>query len=83
MVGVPTVGTKVGLVDDWAPDAAVAVPIGDAVAIADAVVRLADDETERLRLAGAAQRRALAGDADDTARRFRALYAELIVKRSR
>ena len=83
MVGVPTVGTKVGLIDDWAPDAAVAVPVGDAVAIADAVVRLADDESERLRLADAAQCRALAKDADDTARRFRALYAEVIVRRSR
>jgi glycosyltransferase involved in cell wall biosynthesis len=83
MVGLPTVGTKVGLIDDWAPDAAVAVAVGDAVALADAVVRLAGDESERLRLAGAAHRRALAADADDTARRFRAVYAEVIVRRSR
>jgi glycosyltransferase involved in cell wall biosynthesis len=77
VAGVPTVGTSVGHTADFAPDAAVAVPVGDAEALADAILRLAADEDERLRLAAAAQARALREDADFTARRFRRLYAAL------
>ncbi len=77
VAGVPTIGTAVGHVADWAPGAAVAVPIGDAEALAAAVVGLADDEPERLRLAAAAQMRALACDADMTARLHQELYARV------
>jgi glycosyltransferase involved in cell wall biosynthesis len=75
VAGVPTVGTAVGHIADFAPDAALAVPVGDDVALADAIVRLSDDENHRLRLARAAQERAVSEDADFTAKRFRALYA--------
>lgn len=77
VAGVPTVGTRVGHVADFAPEAAVAVAVGDAEALAAAILRLAADESERLRLAAAAQEHALAEDADFTARRFRSLYEEL------
>jgi glycosyltransferase involved in cell wall biosynthesis len=76
--GVPTVGTAVGHVADWAPWAAVAVPIGDATALAAAIARLATDEDERLRLGQAAQALVLAEDADATARRTRELYGEVM-----
>lgn len=75
VAGVPTVGTAVGHIADFAPDAALAVPVGDDVALADAIARLNEDEGLRLQLAQAAQRRALDEDADFTAMRFRALYA--------
>jgi len=75
VAGVPTVGTNVGHIADFAPEAAVAVPVGAAAALADAIARTASDEPERLRLAGAAQARALARDADFTAAEFRRLYA--------
>ena len=75
VAGVPTVGTAVGHIADFAPDAALAVPVGDDVALADAIARLSDNEDLRLRLARAAQERAICEDADFTAARFRALYA--------
>jgi glycosyltransferase involved in cell wall biosynthesis len=77
VAGVPTVGTCVGHIAEWAPDAAVAVPVGDWGAMAGAVAQLLDDEELRLSLAREAQRRALAEDADYTAERFRALYARV------
>jgi glycosyltransferase involved in cell wall biosynthesis len=77
-VGVPTVGTAVGHVVEWAPDAAIAVPVGDAEALAAALHRLAGDESFRLRLARAARLRALREDADYTAACFDKLYAELL-----
>ena len=75
--GVPTVGTAVGHLAEWSPEAALAVPVGDAAEMASAIAGLIGDEPRRLRLAQAAQRRALAMDADETARRFLAMYAEL------
>jgi glycosyltransferase involved in cell wall biosynthesis len=77
VAGVPTVGTAVGQVADWAPAAAVAVPVGDAEAMAREIEALDRDEPRRLRLASEALRRATACDADDTARRFEAIYAEV------
>jgi len=76
-VGVPTVGTAVGHIAEWAPAAALAVPVGDASALADAIRRLLADEELRLRLAAGAQLRALCEDADHTARAFEALYLRL------
>jgi glycosyltransferase involved in cell wall biosynthesis len=74
MLGVPTVGTQVGHVSEWAPDAALAGPPGDAAALAANLIRLIDDDSLRLALAVEAQRRALADDADCTARLFEAQY---------
>ncbi len=77
VAGVPTAGTAVGHIADWAPEAARAVAVGDHAALADAIAGLAGDEDARLRLAHAAQKAALAVDADLTARTLRALYDDL------
>jgi glycosyltransferase involved in cell wall biosynthesis len=76
-VGVPTVGTAVGHIAEWAPEAAIAVPVGDDEALAAALDRVLRDEPLRLRLARAAWLRALREDADYTAACFERLYAEL------
>ncbi|MGE3958926.1 MAG: glycosyltransferase [Vicinamibacterales bacterium] len=75
--GVPIVGTAVGYVADWTPDAAVAVPPGDAGALAAAIEALLRDPGRRQRLAGAAAAWARAHDANATAARFEALYESL------
>jgi glycosyltransferase involved in cell wall biosynthesis len=83
MAGVPAVGTAVGLVAELAgadPPAAVAVPVGDAAALGDAIVALALDPARRARLGEAARTWALAHDADWTAASFEALYAEVVAK---
>lgn len=77
VAGVPTVGTAVGHLADWAPAAAVAVPIGDARSLADAFAAIARDDGRRLAIAHEAQRRALAIDADYTARAFEHIYSEV------
>jgi len=74
IAGVPTVGTAVGHIADWAPQAAVAVPVGDAPALAAAVRELARDEPRRLRLAAAAQRAAEPFHADRSTQAFREIY---------
>lgn len=74
VAGVPTVGTAVGHIAEWANVAALAVPVGDADALADAMARVLDDEALRMRLAREAQRRALAEDADHTAEFFEDMY---------
>jgi glycosyltransferase involved in cell wall biosynthesis len=81
VAGVPTAGTAVGHIADFAPHAAIAVPVGDAAALAAAIRKIAADEEERLRLAAAAQALALAADADFTSREFRRLYAALCERR--
>src|SRR5262249_43225723 len=69
--GVPTVGTAVGYVADWAPHGrAVAVPVGDHEALASAIIELIEDSARRRRMAESARAWALAHDADWTARRF-------------
>lgn len=80
VAGVPTVGTAVGHVAEWTPQAAVAVPARDPEALARETLRLLEDEGRRLSLAGEAQRRAVACDADWTARRFEALYDDVAAK---
>lgn len=74
VVGVPAVGTAVGHFAEWAPAAASAVPVADPDALARAIRMLLADEALRLRIARAAQRRAVREDADCTARTFEALY---------
>ena len=77
LVGVPTIGTAVGHIAEWSPSAAVAVPIEDHAALANAIQRVLADEDVRLRLAETAQRRAMSEDADYTARTFETLYRQL------
>jgi glycosyltransferase involved in cell wall biosynthesis len=77
VAGVPTVGTAVGHLTEWAPDAAVAVPVGDHTALADAAAALLLDEERRLTLAAAAHARALREDADLTARATVEMYGEM------
>jgi glycosyltransferase involved in cell wall biosynthesis len=74
IAGVPTIGTQVGHIADFAPEAAVGVPIGDVAALADAIGQLAADEPRRLRIAAAAQERALRLDADHTCREILRVY---------
>jgi glycosyltransferase involved in cell wall biosynthesis len=81
VVGVPTVGTAVGHVAEWAPDAALAVPVGDYAGLANAIGRLLGDEDHRLRVAGEALQRATRENADYTAGRFQALYSSLTASR--
>jgi glycosyltransferase involved in cell wall biosynthesis len=78
IAGVPTVGTKVGHMVEWAPDAALAVPVGDSARLAGAIHQMLEDEDLRFRIAQEAHQRALREDADYTAERFRALYAQLV-----
>ncbi len=78
LCGVPTIGTRVGHIADLAAldtPAAVAVPIGDAPALAAGIVDLLLDPARRAEMATAAQAWAGAHDADHTAARFAALYA--------
>ncbi|MGH8214742.1 MAG: glycosyltransferase family 4 protein [Rhodanobacteraceae bacterium] len=82
VAGVPTVGTAVGHIVEWAPSAALAVPVGNPERLADAIHTLLADEDLRLRVARAAQCRALSEDADYTARAFEALYLRLAMPAS-
>jgi glycosyltransferase involved in cell wall biosynthesis len=81
VAGVPTVGTAVGHVAEWAPHAAVAVPVGDARALASETAALLADEPRRLALAHDALRRATTHDADYTAWCFERMYAEVLPTR--
>ena len=74
VAGIPTVGTAVGHLAEWAPAAALTVPPGGWVALAGTIERVLADEDLRLQLAWSAQRRAMREDADHTARAFEALY---------
>jgi glycosyltransferase involved in cell wall biosynthesis len=76
--GVPVVGTRAGHVSDWAPDAAWAVPPGDADALADGIVQLLDDRARRRALAAAARQFVVSHDIDWTARELTALYTDAI-----
>jgi glycosyltransferase involved in cell wall biosynthesis len=80
MAGVPTIGTKVGVLAEWSPDAARVVAPADAAGMAAMVIDLARDEEARLDLARHAQQRAVAEDADVTAQRMRSLYQQLCAR---
>ena len=77
LAGVPTVGTRVGQIAEWAPDAAVAVATGDAAGIAREITALLKDEDRRIALAALAGQRASAEDADWTAGRVERIYREM------
>jgi glycosyltransferase involved in cell wall biosynthesis len=78
VAGVPTVGTQVGHIADWAPDAALAVPPGDPGALARATIDLLTNEDRRLGLAREAQARARREDADGTAAEVVARYRHMV-----
>ena len=72
--GLPTAGTAVGYVADWAGEGAVAVPVRDPAALADAVVDLLADPQRRANVAAAARAWTMAHDADWTAAQFGEIY---------
>jgi glycosyltransferase involved in cell wall biosynthesis len=75
VAGVPTVGTAVGHIREWSPDAAACAPVGDWARLGKVIGQLLQDEDLRLRIAREAQRRAVREDADYTAECFQRLYA--------
>jgi glycosyltransferase involved in cell wall biosynthesis len=77
-LGVPTVGTAVGHIAEWAPDGAIAVPVANWTELASAIRALLSDEDMRLQIGRNAFNRATREDADYTARRFEAIYADLV-----
>jgi glycosyltransferase involved in cell wall biosynthesis len=76
-LGIPTVGSRVGHVAEWDPDAAVAVPVADPGALAQALADLLADEERRRALGRAAQTRVAAEDADHTARAFESIFQSI------
>jgi glycosyltransferase involved in cell wall biosynthesis len=80
LVGVPTVGTAVGQIADWAPQAALAAPIGDAGTLAGHAAALLGDEELRLRVAQQARTLAMRENADCTAHSFEAIYERLTAR---
>jgi glycosyltransferase involved in cell wall biosynthesis len=79
VAGVPAVGTAVGHFVEWSPSAALAVPVKDWNALANAIHHVLADEGLRLRLAREAQRRAIREDADYTAQAFQTLYRMTLI----
>ena len=76
--GLPVLGTDVGFIADWAPERAIATPIGDPRALADAIQGLLTSRPDRERLASRAQawvRQHASLGANDT---FLRLYRDLI-----
>jgi glycosyltransferase involved in cell wall biosynthesis len=80
VAGLPVAGTAVGLLAQWAPAAARAVPPQNPVALAEAIRALLDAPEERMRMAQRAQAIALAHDADRWAQRVLECYAMLAEK---
>lgn len=78
VAGVPTVGTAVGHIREWSPAAALCVPVGDWVRLAQSIGQLLADEDLRLRIAREARNKAVSEDADHTAECFQRLYATLV-----
>lgn len=76
LCGLPTVGTAVGLVPDFSPDAAVAVPVGDATALAGAMASMRDPQTRQILAEAARQRVCSDFLATHTARRLVELYRQ-------
>jgi glycosyltransferase involved in cell wall biosynthesis len=77
VAGVPTAGTAVGHIAEWAPAAALSAPPGRPAELASAIRSLLEDEGLRLRIAREAFQRAVALDADYTASRFLEIHGEL------
>jgi glycosyltransferase involved in cell wall biosynthesis len=77
VAGVPTIGTLVGHIAEWAPEAALSVPVGDSARLAAGIRHLLEDEDLRMSIAREALKRAVLEDADHTAACFRELYNRL------
>jgi len=77
------VGAATGYVADFAGHRAVAVPPGDAEALASAIGSLLGDPRRRARLAASAREWAFAHDADWTAAAMEDLYAHLPLRVAR
>jgi glycosyltransferase involved in cell wall biosynthesis len=75
--GLAIVGTRVGYVSDWSPDAAVAVEPEDAAALSAAIEALLGDRARRHTLGINARRLAEAHDIEWTAARLDELYRSL------
>ncbi len=75
--GVPVVGSAVGFLADWSPDAALTVPANEPRTLATAIGALLTDPHRRHAQAARARAFAVAHDADWTAATFRTHYAEL------
>jgi glycosyltransferase involved in cell wall biosynthesis len=73
-----TVGTAVGYVADWSPKRAVAVPVQNPDALANAIVDLLHDAPRRQRIASAAREWTVAHDADWTAQQFEDIYISVV-----
>jgi glycosyltransferase involved in cell wall biosynthesis len=80
VVGVPTVGTAVGQIADWAPQAALAAPVAAPEVLARHATALLRDEELRLGIARQAWLRATRENADGTARCFEAIYESLVAR---
>ncbi|OOG56558.1 glycosyltransferase family 4 protein [Rhodanobacter sp. C03] len=74
VAGVPAVGTAVGHFVEWSPSAALAVPVKDWDALANAIHQVLANEELRLRMAEEAQHRAILEDADYTVQALQTLY---------
>lgn len=79
--GVPTVGTAVGHVRDFAPDRALSVAVGDDGALAESILSLLHDEPRRREMGAAAKRWAREHDADATTAAFERIYDEVLTER--
>jgi glycosyltransferase involved in cell wall biosynthesis len=75
--GLPIVGTRVGYISDWSPQAAIGVLPANPEALAMAIVTTLQNPKERERLATAARARAVAHDVEWTAQALSDLYASI------
>jgi glycosyltransferase involved in cell wall biosynthesis len=78
MAGLAVVGTAVGHLAEWVPEAALTCSPRDAAGLAATMAALAESDDLRLRLADAAQHIAVFHDAERGARRVLSLYEEVI-----
>jgi len=74
--GVLTVGSAVGHVADWAPEAAIAIDPAYEMALASAIRNILRDDERRVALATAALAKTIQHDADWTVSQFEGMYAQ-------
>ena len=79
IAGIAVIGTAVGHLAEWTPDASLVCAPSDPAALAACIAAIDGDEPRRLELARAAQAIAVEHDADRAADRVLALYEELAV----